>query len=326
MHNKPNDVFYCNVSRNKIANAHPVINHDRLKIFHYYLHERYMIHLKKDVYHESSPWTDDPILSRYRFTQVRRELDRCSRWLINNISTNNRLSISDKIYNTLLFRFYNVVDVGNALQLPVEFTNNDTWFDTCISRLDNYTSTKWFTRAYKSVGHVKSFCKKYNLDYTTQRQYGPLFMIRDLIENSTLVRDILNATNTQLDVYLNLIKLYGIGSFLAYQLFIDLAYIPEFPFSENEFVVSGPGCSYGLHMLIDDSDGLTDDELLFYLRDNLASIFVENNLPYNPHELFSDLPEYDRYVNVMSMENLFCEFSKYIGKMNNPHKAMRVYQ
>lgn len=320
---KSRDVYYCNVDDSKIHNAHPSYDSKMLKLLHYYIHERYSIHIKKDVLHLPSPWTDDSILSRLRFTQIRREHDRCSKWLINHISNNESFSLSDRIYNTLLYRMYNVDTTGELLHLPIEFTEG--WIDRCTSLLDSVTNVLYYTNAYKTIGFRIHNCKKYNLDYSSQSQYVPLYIVRDLMQNR--IADKLLSCTAQLDVY-NLLQhsIFGCGSFLAYQFYVDLTYMNEFPFSENEFVISGPGCSYGLHMLITDSDGLSDAELLFWIRDNLASIFNQNHLYYNPNELFYDLPEYDRCINIMSLENIFCEFSKYQVRRHYTHKKMRAYR
>ena len=65
---------------------------------------------------------------------------------------------------------------------------------------------------------------------------------------------------------------FAIGKFLVYQVFVDMTYIPYYKFSENEFVLSGPGCDRGIHALCKDLDGLTEEEFMFWLRDNIERI------------------------------------------------------
>lgn len=98
------------------------------------------------------------------------------------------------------------------------------------------------------------------------------------------------------------------STFLAYQVFVDLTYIPEFPFSENEFTVSGSGCHKGLELLFTERDGLTDEELLFWLRDNQEWLF---DIYFD--KLFDNLPAEDRRLSVMDLENCMCEHSKHYG-------------
>jgi len=51
--------------------------------FVYFIRERESIRLKKEA-GKPKPWTDDPILQRYRFCNVRRMDDKVSRWLLEN--------------------------------------------------------------------------------------------------------------------------------------------------------------------------------------------------------------------------------------------------
>lgn len=57
----------------------------RLEPLLYWIRERENIRLRKEVQGLPPPWTDDPILQKYRFTNVRRKDDRVSRWLQHHI-------------------------------------------------------------------------------------------------------------------------------------------------------------------------------------------------------------------------------------------------
>jgi hypothetical protein len=100
------------------------------------------------------------------------------------------------------------------------------------------------------------------------------------------------------------------GKFLVYQWFVDFTYCPDYWFSENEYTVSGPGCTKGIDLLFEDRDGMTHEECLFWMRDNQWDMF--QNFGYDPQNLFDDLPEHDRFINIMSFENLMCELQKYM--------------
>jgi hypothetical protein len=122
---------------------------------------------------------------------------------------------------------------------------------------------------------------------------------------------------TTLEAVCGVLKNYkGIGGFLAYQIAVDFTYIDEFPFSENEFTIAGPGCKQGLDRLFVDRDGMTYEECLFWIRDNWTELINKHRIQWNPDEIFTDLPDYDRCMNVMSLENCFCELSKYERAVN----------
>jgi hypothetical protein len=134
-----------------------------------------------------------------------------------------------------------------------------------------------------------------------------MFWLAKHILDTKLI-DELKTANCQQCALNTISKVRGIATFLSYQVFVDLTYIPEFPFSENHFVVSGPGCSLGLNLFFENKDGMTDEECLFWMVENQEKIF--SPLGYDPQTLLYDrLPE-DQRLNLMSFENCFCEFSK----------------
>lgn len=163
----------------------------------------------------------------------------------------------------------------------------------------------------------------------------PLLLVDDLIKRDFATE--LTQCEDQKQAFNLLQSIRGIGNFIAYQIFVDLTYIKDFPFSENEFTVAGPGCQYGLELLFKDRGKdvfnkiMTYEEVLFWIRDNIQDLFeYYGYYEYNPVKLFFDLPMYDRYINIMSLENIFCEFQKYIRamspNMSNPRNRYRPYE
>ena len=49
-------------------------------------------------------------------------------------------------------------------------------------------------------------------------------------------------------------------------------------------------------------------------------------LKWEPHLLFADLPKEDRHLNVMSLENCFCELSKYIRAVEGTGRPRNKYR
>ena len=303
MKNKNKDIEYCGVDEDSIKNASPKLDWKNIKILYEWIEERYKIHLKKDVRGEEYPWTEDDILKRYRFCNVRREHDRQSRWLIENISTNENLSYSNKLLNTVLFRIFNKYQTINIFGL-IDFENVD--WEEIRYRIKNFSREKYnfFTNAFLTSGiknAIKSSFPKENL------VMGAIRLVNKY-RGEKIIGKIKGAQN-QLEVFNLLKKKKGLGDFLAYQLFVDFTYIPSFPFSENEFVVAGPGCKKGLDLIFRDFGPMSYEEALFWMRDNQHEIFED--FGYNPEKLFSDIPKRDRMLNIMSLENIMCEFSKY---------------
>src|SRR5205823_6316211 len=53
------------------------------------------------------PWTDDPILRTYRFTNPYRASDRVSQYLIRNVIYEGDQTVNEVFFRTLLFRLFN---------------------------------------------------------------------------------------------------------------------------------------------------------------------------------------------------------------------------
>lgn len=62
---------------------------DPFQTFVFYLNERERIRQKREA-GEPGPWTEDPILNRYKFTNIMRSEDRTTRWLLKHWYNPNR--------------------------------------------------------------------------------------------------------------------------------------------------------------------------------------------------------------------------------------------
>lgn len=327
MKNKPADTLYCGVNKKRIKKAQPVLNERNLLYLYNFIKRRYVIHLRKDVLKKDPPWTTDQVLRDFRFTNIRREHDKESKWVIEHITSNPELSYEDKLLNVILFRLYNKHETAELISMPFKFSEtpdwNPEWYRSLFeAALVEDPKRVFFTAAFHTVG-MKNTLKK-----VTGESYAPMRILKfiKILINEGLVDDIKACTNQQ-EVYQTLTDYNGIGRFLAYQFYVDMTYIAEFPFSENEFTVAGPGCVMGLNYLFEDRDGMSYEECLFWLRDNLDRLFVEElGKDWYAKRVFWDLPEEDRCFNVMSLENCFCELSKYIRAKDGTGRPRKRYK
>lgn len=319
MQNKRADMPYCGVSQQKIREAKPKLNAVAVKHLYDFVTERYKIHIRKDFLKQKAPWTNNQILSQYKFCNIRREHDRQSQYLIKNISTNSCLSLEDKIVNSFYFRAWNNWDTMRDLGGP--------WPAKCLysSQMKEQVrpiyqqlasedpDRKWWSSAYNQGGTKQAWRYPDPNEKINKEDDIPLrvFHIGPWLKEHNTVEKLLNARDQQA-AFEDIKEIQGFADFLAYQIFVDLTYIENFPFSENEFVVAGPGCINGLNKLFDDYDGLTLEEALFWLADNIDEIFNKIHPPFLAGRLFVDLPQEDRFFSVMCLENCMCEFYKYI--------------
>lgn len=357
MKDKALDVPYCGVREEKIKSAKPVLSPTHTSLSYEWMRDRYQIHVKKDVQRLPAPWTDNPILRQVKFCNVRREHDRQSLNLINNIVNNDALGMADKMFNCVLFRMFNLWDpiqaIGGAMTIK-EFAKIN--LDATRERLQKFEADggKVFTNAFNTgglkqclafpelvVNHkeqrfggmmVNLICKDgstQNMDYKEAKAiaeaepdfytiegwepYMPMRVIRSLKafvnKNPNYFHDLLRL-GTPLEVYQRMYDdIEGLGPFLAYQIWVDFTYIPEYPFSENHFTVAGPGCRAGIDLMFLNKDGMTHEECIFWLRDNQDAVY--GPLGYNREEFWSAEEPWDRHLNIMAGENMFCELQKY---------------
>lgn len=330
MRSKPADILYCGVDKERIKKAQPVLNERNLLYLYNFIKRRYVIHLRKDVLKKDPPWTNDQVLQNFRFTNIRREHDKESKWVIEHITSNPELSYEDKLLNAILFRLYNKHETAELISMPITFSKTPDWnpewyrslFETALAE---DPQVKFFTGAF-NTGGLKRALKWYlpKDDPQNSMPMRVLWFIQYLIGEGIVEQ--VKACKRQ-DEVCNLLSSYmGLGKFLSYQIFVDMTYIKEFPFSENEYTQAGPGCVMGLNYLFEDRDGMTYEECLFWLRDNLDRLFVEElGKDWDAKRVFWDLPEEDRCFNVMSLENCFCELSKYIRAKDGTGRPRKKY-
>lgn len=369
MKDKALDVPYCGVREEKIKSAKPVLSPTHTRLSYEWMRDRYQIHVKKDVQRLPAPWTDNPILRQVKFCNVRREHDRQSLNLINNIAKNDALGMADKMFNCVLFRMFNLWDpiqaIGGAMTIK-EFAEIN--LDATRERLQKFEADggKVFTNAFNTgglkqclafpelvVNHkeqrfggmmVNLICKDgstQNMDYKEAKAiaeaepdfytiegwepYMPMRVIRSLKafvnKYPNYFHDLLRL-GTPLEVYQRMYDdIEGLGPFLAYQIWVDFTYIPEYPFSENHFTVAGPGCRAGIDLMFQDKDGMTHEECIFWLRDNQDAVY--GPLGYNREEFWSAEEPWDRHLNIMAGENMFCELQKYTRCVEAIHQGKK---
>lgn len=370
MKSKPKDKPYCGVRKDVIATATPTLDWDAVYHFKTFVIDRYRIHKRKDVKKLPPPWTKNPILQEFKFTNVRREHDRQTRYLIDNITNNPSLTLEDKIVNTFLFRAWNNWSTLSSFAFPYpaqelyqpelksrirtkfaqlnKIDPNRLWYNNAYNQGGTKCAWKFADADLRAVpykfGDEKAMGDDQYPDYEPDIPLRP-FHVGVWLGRGHVVDRLLKAED-QLEAF-NIIKsVRGFADFLAYQVFVDLTYIPEFPFSENDFTIAGPGCKKGLDYIFKDRDGMTYEECIFWLRDHInnshdggynlfendyiddIAAFTEDyvNKTYDPDKLFSDLPAYDRCVNVMSLENCMCELSKYLRTVRNEGRPRCRYK
>ena len=239
------------------------------------------------------PWTDNPILAHWRFTNVYRATDRVSQYLINQVQS-GRWNWPDTFARTLLFKCFNRIETWQSIVAQLGEPNRDRLSDPRLGRL---------------LGQLASSGPIYNAAYIMPpprlypgaKYQRHLNLIRDMVASDTPAR-IEQAPSLE-TAFMALRNWPSIGDFLAYQWVIDLNYSPHLNFDENEFVVAGPGACRGLGKCFGPNSGWTDAELIRWTTDRQDLEFTARGLAWRPLE--------GRPLQLIDIQNIFCEVDKY---------------
>ena len=243
------------------------------------------------------PWTTDPILKTYRFTNAYRVADRVSQYLIREVqSRSDRPQTPREIFfRTLLFKIFNRIDTWEALEEehgPIKWEGIDLGkLDRSLDRL-RLRGRKIYSAAYimpsPSFGHPR-------------KHTNHIALLAQMMDDR--VPDRIRQAPSLRSIY-DIILLYpGIGPFLAFQYTIDLNYSSVVNFDESDFVVAGPGAVDGISKCFAGIDRWSAEDVIYWMTDQQENEFKRLGLE------FSGL--FGRRLQPIDCQNLFCEISKY---------------
>ena len=315
MKNKPSDISYHGVRKSVIDSAKPELNPIALGHLRDWIRERATIRKKKDILKEPAPWTDNPILRKIKFTNVKREHDPHTKWVIDNICHRYDIPLEIRLLNIIIYRIYNKSQTAEMIGMPFGqplSLEQMSKIEAQFRDLDERGVTI-FTNAFNTGGIKSSLGRSFSGGYIPMRV---ITFFNHLWEIS--FQDKLMEQKTPLTTLELLMSHKGIGEFLGYQMWVDFTYCDDYPWSENEFTVAGPGCMNGLDRLFIEKDEMTHEECLFWLRDN------PHVLDIDWADLFDYMDDHDQCANVMSLENCFCELGKYIKSIEALEQGKRA--
>ena len=116
---------------------------DEVGGFFYWINERHAIYMAK-AEGKPRPWTTDPILSHYKFTNPFRELDRTTVWMRQNL-TNRGADMGEMIFNCCVFRMFGTIEMSKELGWLSEWRPNMV---KAVARDRLNRGLKVFTGAY----------------------------------------------------------------------------------------------------------------------------------------------------------------------------------
>lgn len=275
----------------------------------YWIRERESIRLKK-LQGLPKPWTDDKILSSFRFCCPRRMDDKVSDWLLLNWYEKYHGHKSMAVA-CVLARHFNQITTLRAIGFP-DFTMS-------ASNWKEYTKhAKKIIDGIKAKDHGPTI---FNSAYII-RADGKFPNKVDMVFDETVKQFVtspapylINAD--RMEDAVNLLMGYrNIGSFMAGQIAADLRWATKGEFvDKDKWAAMGPGSARGMNRLHgrDVKAKLKQDQFLEELKEFV--VFAKKALP---KALTSRL-------EMIDWQNCFCEFDKYCRVLLGEGRPKQLY-
>ena len=247
----------------------------------------------------AEPWTEDPILRRYRFTNAYRASDRVSQFLIRSVQYEpSRPALArEVVFRTLLFKVFNRIETWVTLENALGEITWDTFQEEAtIAVLDRMMARG--SRVY-SGAYIMPPPPRAVIGFAKHNGHVRL-IVRAMREG--LAEDVCAAPSLD-DVYRRLRAIPSFGPFLAYQLAIDLNYSAHVNHDENDFVVAGPGALDGIAKCFANPKAAEPADIIAMMQQRQGIEFDRLGIA------FRDL--WGRALHLIDCQNLFCEISKY---------------
>jgi len=243
------------------------------------------------------PWTQDPILDRYKFTNAYRASDRVSQYLIRQVIYSGSQAPRELFFRIILFKFFNRIETWERLTAAFgelsakEF--DPAKYDTVLTAAMDAGETLYSGAYIMPSGDAR---------WRQDRKHRMHLRLLEYMLSLQLAERIDSARSMQ-EVFELLKSVPTIGDFLAYQFATDLNYSLLTNFDEGAFVVPGPGAKDGIRKCFSTLGGLTEADLIRFVRDRQEEEFRSRSLH------FQDL--WGRSLQLIDCQNLFCEVDKY---------------
>lgn len=254
------------------------------------------------------PYSDDPILQNWYFTNVYRENDKTTAWFREEVRRDMQLQ-PEVIPATMLFRWFNRINIGETIFKQLSFNNRTPFeqyiYDRDINMLKTsirschptgpYVNGAYIIKAHNGMDKLSGVLRAFHEAMEAMNdKYGTPDGYKTLADHMIHEPSMERATK-----YFAGLKF--LGAFMAYEIVCDLrytAYLGAAP-DIKTWANPGPGAKRGLHRVF--FPGLPVGGPL--------SISLANN---QMQSLLKMAPEYGwTDWEMREVEHTLCEFDKY---------------
>jgi hypothetical protein len=271
-----------------------------LDTFFYWMTEREKIYAQRQA-GKPAPWTKDPILQTYKFTNVFRQNDRVTKALRSYVEPKRNATPGDLLGNIAAFRLFNWPDTYAALGGWRTGWDTAKAIATLRARADS--GEKVFTGAYvvsnngSTEPKINLVCEAVETIWNGRRETAARVMAGNSMEQAVEI----------------LAELPMVGRFVAYELACDLRYtkVLERATDKRTWANLGPGADRGLRWLLNgtvESQRVTQGRGVELMRELLRIA---------PAALPKGFPP----LEMREVEHSLCEFDKYMRLKTNTGKV-----
>lgn len=255
---------------------------------------------------EEAPWTKDSVMKKYKFTNAYRILDRVSQFLISNIinpDVGSGLCYEDRIFRILLYKIFNKIETWQLLEKSM---GEISWEQYSFQDYDRILSAAFRNgAAIYSAAYIMASGK--NVFGCERKHQTHLRLLERMME--TNITGKIGTSSSMAQLYDVLISYPLVGPFLAYQYATDINYSGLTDFSEEDFVIAGPGARDGISKCFSDRGTYSDEDIIRFMMENQDAEFKKLGLDFK--NLFG------RPLQLIDCQNIFCEVGKY-ARISHP--------
>jgi len=273
----------------------------RKQEFFAFMHERESIRIKKNA-KELWPWTDDPILQAYKFTNVKREHDRTTKWFWDQLDAAIHAGADRRslLFNCALFRYFGTTEFFQAIGFMEAWDEERADFVKGVAKYRLDKKMKVFTGAYVITNQgIKAPKQEVVVDHF-------LTPFWDACLELTVIAW---RTSSWEAVAKEMMKLKGFGGtgFMTKEILLDAIHTKVLGHCKdrNKWCPAGPGALRGLSRMLghDNPDELKLNqlaalELMLDIFDNHKEYWPRDMVKLELHDIQFQLCEFDKYERV----------------------------
>lgn len=275
--------------------------------------ERQYMYVRRAYLGQDRPWTKDQFLNAEFITNMYRQMDPGTEYLITQIlSLPNEV---DRLFNVMLYRLMGSQShVHEKIKLTAkQFTKAK--FMKALADVEKPFGDSYRVAGYESEGGATKL-------------ENVAIMFDRLAKTMPDLLATVKAVTSPAELYQAIFEVPGFGEFLAHQISVDLLYKNPAgqaisPFGENTWAMAGPGARRGVWAML--KPGVKPRsmmDVMEFLRDAQEAEFAERGLtfPYLADEDGNAVP-----LSLCNIQSTLCEFFKYVRLWDGSTRKVRSY-